>query len=382
MRSTIDQKIERCLQALSISDPEHLFNNMRVIEGYIDRKPIFLEWLHPEIKISSDGVPTQFSRVLKGEQVDTVKLWFLALRALWGDMRLQGSRFLDCQQFDNVHFTSVFSEAFELEWLRLPKRVHSFIPSADVCWLSDDQIVRVDQARWENSHWAVSLNGKPDGSVLSSSVHLDKVSKRASRIIGVDGHKVSEEMFIQWCRHLKNAPVLWLALPSDFSRWDDLPNWSKTLVTLQATGIPSIAESAGSRWIGQHSGLMHLYLRNAELKSLPPTVATLTKLEVLDCSGNPLSALPDWLSGLSSLKTLNVAGTRLEKYPKIIEQIMHLEQLVIRNHNAQQTLKWLKRLEHCTNLTVKRLINPAVPDLWTVCLNQYLLDNPEDCFTP
>jgi hypothetical protein len=77
-------------------------------------------------------------------------------------MRLQGSRFLDLQEFSNVHFTSLFSEAFQLEWLRLPGTVHSYIPSANVCWIADGQIMSVTQERWRESRWAISLNRKSD----------------------------------------------------------------------------------------------------------------------------------------------------------------------------------------------------------------------------
>ncbi len=380
MKSKIDEKIARCLQALTTTDPNRLFSNMKVIEGYIERKPIFLEWLHPEIKILSDGVPTNFSGLLQGQHVDTVRLWFLALRALWGNIRLQGSRFLDLQSFDNVHFTPAFSEAFELEWLRLPKTVHSFIPSADVCWISANQAVSVDQGRWQNSSWALSLNHNHDLASVETTVPLGMVSNRAEQVIGLDGRKASEKQFVQWCKALTQAPIQWLSLPSGFASWGDLPDWSDTLDIVQATGCPSICEDAGSAWIEAHHGLKQILLRNSNISSLPDTVATLDKLEQLDCSGNPLTSLPDWLSDLSCLKILNVAGTPLKKYPSVIEQIIHLEQLVIRNHNAQQTRQWLKRLEHSTNLNVRRLIDTESPDLWTVCLHQYLLNNPEGHF--
>ena len=51
MTSSIEQKISRCIQALNVESLHRLQTNMNVIEGYIQRKPIFLEWLHGQLNV-------------------------------------------------------------------------------------------------------------------------------------------------------------------------------------------------------------------------------------------------------------------------------------------------------------------------------------------
>ena len=132
MTSSIDQKISRCVQALNVESLQRLQANMNVIEGYIQRKPIFLEWLHGQLIIDDHGVPSGFSNRFSSLHADTVKIWFLTMHAVCGDMCIQGVDHLNLSGFNNVHITSQMKEYFALSKLWLPNGFSGELPFASM----------------------------------------------------------------------------------------------------------------------------------------------------------------------------------------------------------------------------------------------------------
>ena len=98
-----------------------------------------------------------------------------------------------------------------------------------------------------------------------------------------------------------------------------------------------------------------LLLNNNKLKSLPTSLATLTKLEKLDLSHNALRELPDNLGLLPSLSRLNVSGNKLRKLPvslgsceSLILVLATANRLVappqsICNEGSQSIIQWIKK---------------------------------------
>jgi len=359
MGKSIDQKIKRSLLALNVSSLKRLFSNMNVIEGYIDKKPIFLEWLHAEIEINDQYRPTGFSQNLTSAHQDSVKVWLLSMRALWGDMRLQALDVLNLSEFQQVHFRTTFDVPFDLQWLYLPRSVHGGIPEVSVCWLNDEQLSSISEERWLSGQWCIQIQKAP----------LSKCIKSA-QVVGLDASSASEKIFLAWCDVLQEAPIQWVAFPSGFTRWEQVPDWSNSLELIQASDCPSLEQNG--EWLGQLYKLRCLSLRGSNLTTLPSSIADLSSLEMLDVSDSPIREIPSWLEALKKLRCLNVASTALDEYPKNISKITNLKQLIIRNYNAARTVEWLKRIQmENTNIKVRRVVDIQQPTLWMLCIQFY-----------
>ena len=90
-----------------------------------------------------------------------------------------------------------------------------------------------------------------------------------------------------------------------------------------------------------------LDLRDRNLRTLPKSIAKLTRLEVLDIADNPIRNLPDWLFELKSLRILDATSTTLEEVPAEINALAALEELYLRSNPFVQlpaTLTSLSKL--------------------------------------
>ena len=359
MGNSIDKKIKRSLLALNVSSLERLFANMNVIEGYIDKKPIFLDWLHSEIEMDEQFVPIGFSPELTSQHRDSVKVWLLSMRAFWGDMRLQALDVLNLSQFQEVNFRKTFGAPFDLQWLYLPKHVNGFIPEVSVCWIHQKQILDISEFRWLKGQWSIQLQDAP----------LVKLFQR-TQVVGLDASNVSVDVFLAWCLALQDSPVQWVSFPKGFTQWEKLPDWSASLELVQVSDCPSL--EANGQWLGSMHKLRYLSLRGSKLTTLPSSITRLTSLELLDCSNSPIREIPSWLEKLTKLTCLNVASTALDDYPNNISKIVNLRQLIIRNHNASRTVEWLKRMQlENTNIKVERVVNFHKVSLLMLCTQLY-----------
>lgn len=69
---------------------------------------------------------------------------------------------------------------------------------------------------------------------------------------------------------------------------------------------------------------------NNELKNIPNTINSLTKLEVLDCSYNQIKGLPESFDRLINLNSLDLRGnTSLPALPSVLTKLPRLEHLFV-----------------------------------------------------
>jgi len=341
-----------------------LLANIQVIEGYIDRKPVFLEWLHPQVFVDEQGQPSGFSPRFNSPNSSTVKVWLLAMYAQCGDMVLQGVERLDLSMFENVYFPKQMNDCFNLSVLHLPLGFEGIIPRADVCWVYSTDLHRISRARFIESNWVVVLTGTPPDCVGHLPLH---------HFIGVDAAQVSVSVFTQWCEIFQSAPIEIIDMPSDCIDLGVLPDWSRTLKVVSATPGRSIFSDSRQTEKILHVEMLYLSNWNSRrskatsfgLSCIPDSLLSLGNLKWLDLSRNPIQHLPAGILDLHNLRVLNIANTDLREFPKQLLELMSLERLLIRNTNAAKTREWLNILTKSNrNLTVKRVVNEEKTNLW------------------
>ncbi|XP_078697542.1 uncharacterized protein LOC144925429 [Branchiostoma floridae x Branchiostoma belcheri] len=89
--------------------------------------------------------------------------------------------------------------------------------------------------------------------------------------------------------------------------------------------------------IGQLTNIKHLHLSNCELRTLPPDVWRLTQLEWLNLSSNPLQTLPAKIGQLTNIEHLDLSKCELRTLPSEVGRLTQLEMLDLRS-NPLQTL--------------------------------------------
>ena len=344
---------------------------MNVIEGYIQRKPIFLEWLHGQLSIDALGTPIGFSDRFHSIHMDTVKVWILTMHALCGDMYLQGVDNLNLASFSNVSFPSHFKECFTLSRLWLPNRFSGDVPNASMCWIYSSNLDLVDDKRFQECEWTLVLDGPP-------SIFLQ--SKDVTQIRGVDATHISSEVWREWCVVLKTAPIRHCAFPQDIVHWDAVPNWSSTLKVFKMPASSALFDD--STWSTFCKDIEVLCLRNESrtwhkwsdqrgegLRELPKDLYHLQQLRWLDVSMNCIHQIPEQLQDLQTLQVLNLAHTDLDEFPRVLFALSALRQLFIRNTNASSTREWLNILSSQNrDLSINRVVNHQRLSLWELCL--------------
>ncbi len=342
---------------------------MKVIEGYIQRKPIFLEWLHGQLSIDDVGNPTGFSDRFYSSHIDTVKVWLLTMHAICGDMCLQGVDHLNLASLRNVSFPLQFQDCFTLSRLWLPNRFSGCVPDAKLCWVYSSNLELVDPVKFTCSEWVCVLDGPPS---------LTLRGKDLSHIRGVDASAVSLDVWREWCAVLHDAPIRYCELPRELSEWEGTPDWSATLKVLK---IPPNAELfTDDRWYDFCRNVEVLCLRYERrtlvrrtdqdgLRTIPAALMHMQYLRWLDVSMNPIQQIPEAFHMLHTLETLYLAHTELEEFPSVLLQLTSLKRLFIRNTNATSTRKWLNLLSRQnTELSIRRVVSQDPITLWELCL--------------
>jgi Leucine-rich repeat (LRR) protein len=91
--------------------------------------------------------------------------------------------------------------------------------------------------------------------------------------------------------------------------------------------------------------LWDLNLSNNRLETLPPSMATLTKVSELYVSNNRLKELPSFIGRLSTLTFASVNGNELTKLPTSMVALTNLKHFYAQ-HNALEGP--LPQLDHVT----------------------------------
>ncbi|KAG6865485.1 hypothetical protein C0991_002197 [Blastosporella zonata] len=87
--------------------------------------------------------------------------------------------------------------------------------------------------------------------------------------------------------------------------------------------------------------LINLYLNHNALTTVPPQIAKLRHLELLDLSGNPLSTLPPELGMLTQLKELYVFDNQITDIPPELGTLHQLKTLGVEGNPLDTSLKQL-----------------------------------------
>ena len=344
---------------------------MNVIEGYIQRKPIFLEWLHSQLIVDDRGVPRGFSDRFYSSHLDTVRVWLLTMHAACGDMCIQGVDHLNLSGFHNVHFPSLMKDFFELSKLWLPNGFFGEPPPANMYWVYTSKLDMLYGQGGQFRKYTLVLDGPPprtwDKTIVPS-------------ICGLDASQVSVEVWREWLILLQDAPIMQCAFPETLMNLEVTPKW---LSMLKIVKIPPVLSFGQFKDTNLFNSVEVLCLRNElniwskwkEVKhrglvSIPDWVLQLTQLRWLDISMNPIQEIPKKLQSLHKLQTLNVANTDLKRFPDVLLELTNLQQLFIRSTNASVTREWLKELSVCnTDIHIQRVVHQERLSLWDLCLD-------------
>ena len=85
--------------------------------------------------------------------------------------------------------------------------------------------------------------------------------------------------------------------------------------------------------------LEKLYLNHNRLKSIPPSIGKLRKLDQLDLSGNEITELPEEIGMLSNLKKLYLFDNNIRTLPYEMGYLYRLETLGIEGNPLNDVLK-------------------------------------------
>jgi CCR4-NOT transcription complex subunit 6 len=143
--------------------------------------------------------------------------------------------------------------------------------------------------------------------------------------------------------------------PGTAATTEDHP--SSTVGPIQEQTRPSATKAPENTWnsldmgginiknIPPNSGLFaftfltNLYLNHNQLNRVPPQIAKLRHLELLDLSGNHLSTLPTELGMLTELKELYVFDNQLSTIPHQLGTLHQLQTLGVEGNPLEEQLK-------------------------------------------
>jgi CCR4-NOT transcription complex subunit 6 len=116
------------------------------------------------------------------------------------------------------------------------------------------------------------------------------------------------------------------------------PENTWTSLDMGGVNIKNLPSSSG---LFSFTFLVTLYLNHNALTSLPPEIAKLRHLELLDLSGNNLTSLPPELGMLTQLKELYVFDNHLSTLPPEVGSLHHLLTFGVEGNPLDATLKSL-----------------------------------------
>ena len=111
------------------------------------------------------------------------------------------------------------------------------------------------------------------------------------------------------------------------------------------------------------SGAIELNLWNSQLTTLPPEIAELTSLRMLDLSRNQLTVLPPEISKLTNLIILNLSDNQLTALPPEIGKLTNLTTLDLWNSQLTALPHELSKLTNLTTLALDDNPLPIPPEI-------------------
>jgi internalin A len=155
------------------------------------------------------------------------------------------------------------------------------------------------------------------------------------------------------------------------------------LKTLKLLGKINLGVTALDEICSLHQ-LQYLFLYNANLGAIPPSIKNLQKLkrasfmygnlksvpseigflkglESLELDDNEISVLPNEIGNLASLRKLNVSNNSLSDLPPELEQLPHLEMLFLSNNKFTSIPPIVEKLPNLKKLSFKNYDFPEIP---------------------
>ena len=105
-----------------------------------------------------------------------------------------------------------------------------------------------------------------------------------------------------------------------------------------------------------------LYLHDNRLASLPPALASLTKLRYLNISDNAFELLPECVTRMSRLLELRVAGNQLTTLPDSINRLTCLRELHLRNNQLRRLPQSIGELHELRQIDLRGNPLEYLPD--------------------
>jgi Leucine-rich repeat (LRR) protein len=96
-----------------------------------------------------------------------------------------------------------------------------------------------------------------------------------------------------------------------------------------------------------------LYLHDNQLRSLPPSLARLTRLRYLNISENAFDALPESIFGMTGLIELRASDNRLTTLPDSVGRLARLRELHLRNNRLASLPESIAELKELRQLDLR-----------------------------
>ncbi|XP_006457329.1 hypothetical protein AGABI2DRAFT_79322 [Agaricus bisporus var. bisporus H97] len=192
-------------------------------------------------------------------------------------------------------------------------------------------------------HHRARANAMAARSVTKSAITIANPNKPPPEVNGISGDSSPSSVHT----HAEGSPnnhhpsvtahVAPISLtPRPFSLRPPENNW--TSLDMGGVNIKNLPSSSG---LFSFTFLVTLYLNHNALSSIPPEIAKLRHLELLDLSGNNLTSLPPELGMLTQLKELYVFDNHLSTLPPEVGSLHHLQTFGVEGNPLDATLKSL-----------------------------------------
>ena len=152
-----------------------------------------------------------------------------------------------------------------------------------------------------------------------------------------------------------------------------LPNSMKDLINLTTLKIES-GPKVLPEWIGNLTGLVHLYIGESDLTCLPENIGKLTNLKHLSLSAGELTTLPESIGDLTQLTHLTMIGSGLASLPDSFTKLTNLTELDLNECRLKGLPTKIGNLTNLTNLNLNDNRLSILPDSFTDLTNLTGLD--------
>ncbi|WP_375327919.1 COR domain-containing protein [Microcystis sp. BLCC-F210] len=117
----------------------------------------------------------------------------------------------------------------------------------------------------------------------------------------------------------------------------------------------------------ERAGKLDLSIKN--LTEIPPEIADLTSLQLLNLSFNQISEIPEALAQLTSLQVLNLNNNQIREIPEALAQLTSLQRLYLNNNQIREIPEALAQLTSLQRLYLSNNQIREIPEALTHLVN-------------